>query len=240
MSNDCIKPWTNWAIDQLNTGHPAMDAYFWMTIAGAFEQAFQDTGTMECTEEKLHHLSFTPGEVDAFIAEIESLANEAGYQLNAKSTITLFAPKFPYKMMDHLYKIVRPHNFAGWTEGSCQYHQDNQAIQNIKDIHGDTPRKAPQKKIASFTAAELAKILNVKMPSTHPDAMDTQADRNHLANRNHRTQGRAGATAPKDVEHLCKEGCCFTCNKQGHISWNCPDKPADSKPTNQKKKNSKA
>ena len=35
------------------------------------------------------------------------------------------------------------------------------------------------------------------------------------------------------------EGRCFTCNKQGHISRNCPDKPADNKtnkPQFQKKK----
>ena len=71
--------------------------------------------------------------------------------------------------------------------------------------------------------------------------MDTRVDRNRSVNRNCQTQGRASATTPKDVEQLRKEGRCFTCNKQGHISRNCPDKPADNKPTNQKKqKNSKA
>ena len=80
--------------------------------------------------------------------------------------------------------IVHPRDFAGWADGACQYHQDNQAVQNIKDIHGDMPRKAPQKKVAGFLVAELAKILNVKMPSPHPDAMNTWADRNHSANRN--------------------------------------------------------
>ena len=57
---DWVKCWTNWTINQLNTGRPAMDEYFWTTIAGAFKQAFQDTGAMECTEEKLCHLSFQP------------------------------------------------------------------------------------------------------------------------------------------------------------------------------------
>ena len=88
-------------------------------------------------------------------------------------TITLFASKLPYQMMNHLYKIIHPHDFAGWADGACQYHQDNQAVQNIKDIHGDTPRKPPQKKTAGFNMAELAKILKVKMPSLDPDAMDT-------------------------------------------------------------------
>ena len=87
-----------------------------------------------------------------------------------------------YQMMNHLYKIVHPRNFVVWANGACQYHQDNQAVQNIKDIHGDTPRKAPQKQFARFSAADLAKILRVKMPSPDPNAMDTQADRNRLEN----------------------------------------------------------
>ena len=76
------------------------------------------------------------------------------------------------------------------------------------------------------------------MPSPDPNAMDTRADRNRSANRNRQTQGRASATAPKDVDQQRAEGHCFTCNKQGHISRNCPDKPTDktNKPPFQKKK----
>ena len=59
--------------------------------------------------------------------------------------------------------------------------------------------------------------------------MDMRADRNRSANRNRRTQGRASATAPKDADQQRTEGRCFTCNKQGHISRNCPDIPADTK-----------
>ena len=100
-------------------------------------------------------------------------------------------------------------------------------------------KKAPQRQFARFSAADLAKILKVKMPLPDPNGMDMCADRNRLANRNHRTQGRASTKAPKDVDQQCAEGCCFTCNKQGHISWNCLDKPTDNKtnkPPFQKKK----
>ena len=235
---DWVKCRTNWAIDQINTGRPPTDEYYWTTIAQAFESAFQDTGATERAEEKLRHLAFTSGEINGFIAKFKSLANEAGYLLNNRSTITLFASKLPFRMMEHLYKVVRPCNFAGWANAARQYHQDNQAVLNIRDIHGDTPRKPPQKTTAGFTVAELAKILKVKMLSLDPDAMDTQADRNRSGNRN-RTRGRASATAPKDVEEQRKTGRCFTCNKQGHISRNCPDKPTDNKPTTLKK-NTKA
>ena len=122
---DWVKCWTVWSLNQYNTGLTSTDEHYWNTVARAFETAFQDTGTMERAEEKLHHLTFTPGEVDGFIAKFESLANEAGYLLNNRSTITLFASKLPYQMMNHLYKIVSPHNFAGWADGAHQYHQDN-------------------------------------------------------------------------------------------------------------------
>ena len=82
---------------------------------------------------------------------------------------------------------------------------------------------------------DLAKILKVKMPLPDPDAMDMRADRNCSANKNHQTHGRASATAPKDVEQLHKEGFCFTCNKQSHISQNCLDKPTDKTTTPKKK-----
>ena len=110
IQGENVKDWvmrrTMCAIDEINNGRPTTDEFFWTNIARDFKQAFQDTVTAECAEERLRHLSFTPGEVDAFIAKFESLANEGGYLLNARSTITLFASELPYKMMDHLYKIV--------------------------------------------------------------------------------------------------------------------------------------
>ena len=132
---DWVKRWTVWSLNQYNTGLASTDEHYWNTVARASDAAFQDTGAMERAEEKLRYLAFTPGEIDGFIAKFESLANEAGYSLNNRSTITLFASKLPYQMMNHLYKIVRPHNFAGWADGACKYHQDNQAVKNIKDIH---------------------------------------------------------------------------------------------------------
>jgi hypothetical protein len=65
------------------------------------------------------------------------------------------------------------------------------------------------------------------MPTLDANAMDTHVDRNRSWNWNKGTRGRVSATAPatsKDTKKQCAEGHCFTCNKQGHISRNCPDK----------------
>ena len=55
--------------------------------------------------------------------------------------------------------------------------------------------------------------------------MDTRADRTRSFNRNKGSRGRVTATTPaKDTDKQRKEGHCFHCDKQGHISRNCPKK----------------
>ena len=55
--------------------------------------------------------------------------------------------------------------------------------------------------------------------------MDTRADRTRSFSRNKGSRGRATTTTPvKDTDKQRKEGRCFHCNKQGHISRNCPKK----------------
>ncbi len=75
-----------------------------------------------------------------------------------------------------------------------------------------------------MTASQLAALLKVKLPLPDPNAMDTRADRSHFNWRNHGSQSRAVTTTEDDAAKQRKEGWCFTCNKQGHIARNCPDK----------------
>ena len=42
--------------------------------------------------------------------------------------------------------------------------------------------------------------------------------------KNKGSKGRA-STTKEDPDKQQQEGCCFTCNKQGHLARNCPDKP---------------
>ena len=90
----------------------------------AFQHTFQDTGARERAEDQLRKLAFAPNAVDIFITQFESLAHEATYRLDDKPTISLFASKLPYKMVDHIYKVVRPRTFAEWAEAVRRYHTD--------------------------------------------------------------------------------------------------------------------
>ena len=54
--------------------------------------------------------------------------------------------------------------------------------------------------------------------------MDTRADRTHSYFKNKGSKVRA-STTKEDPDKQRQEGHCFTCNKQGHLARNCPDKP---------------
>ncbi len=57
-----------------------------------------------------------------------------------------------------------------------------------------------------------------QLPTRDPNAMDTSA-------------ATRKAITKADKEKYRKEGCCFECDKQGHIARNCPSKKARARAT---------
>jgi len=162
--------------------------------------------------------------VDTFITQFESLATEATYDLDAQPTLSLYASKLPFKMVDHIYKVVRPMDFQGWAEATRQYHQDNTAVQNIRDIFEETPKKTSTAGGKPRISTQLlARILGVKMPTPNPNAMDTRADRTQSNNWKKGTRGRM-ANAEEESMNWCNKVECFKCHQKGHIQRNCPNK----------------
>ena len=185
---------------------------------------FWDTASRERAETKLCSLSWIPGDVDTFIVQFRSLAEQAQYALDDRPTIMLFTSKLPFKMMQHIFLIVKPINFNGWADVARDYYQGNVALQGIRNISEDAPGKKTGKK-TGFSAKQWAQILGVKLPAIDSNAMDTCADRSHSYSKNKGSKGHASSTK-EDPETQCREGRCFTCNKQGHLARNCLDKPA--------------
>ena len=193
-------------------------------VGREFMNAFWDTATREHAKEKLHNLTWTPGEVDTFSAQFRTLADEAEYPLDDHPTISLFTSKLPHKMMEHILLIVKPHDFQGWADAARQYNQDNTAVQNMRNLSNDIPRKFGNKK-TGFLAKQWAQILGVKLPIQATNVMDTCTNRTHSSFRNKGAEGHTGTTKEDPVKQH-QEGHCFTCNKQGHLARNCPDKPS--------------
>jgi hypothetical protein len=209
-------------------GRPTNDEHYWNEVFHGFKNAFRDTGTRECVEMQLNHLLMTQHEVDIFLVQFKSLAHEAQYPLDAPPTHSLLVSKLPFHMMNHIYKVNRPQTFVDWANAICQYHQDNIVVQNLRGLHNDNPWKKNTLQQKGFSPQQLAKILGINMLTPDANVMDTHVDRSHSWNKNRGTKGCVNATAPstssKDTEKQWAEGHCFNCNKQGHISRNCPDK----------------
>ena len=172
--------------------------------------------------------------MDQFLAQFQSLAQEAGYDWNAQPTLTLLASKLPVGMLHHLYKVTRSQNFQDWINGIRQFHQDNIAVNNIRNItEGSGGRskggdKTGFSKKARWTTQELAKLLNVKLPSRDPNAMDTRADRVKSKYKRDGAKARLSQTVEdeqekkKANEDRYRSGQCFNCGLKGHITKNCP------------------
>ena len=168
-------------------------------VSQVFRNAFQDMGAREQAEYKLQNFQWDPVSVDMFLATFESLAHQAGYNIDVQPTLTALASKLPFSMMNHIVKIVRPQNFADWCNAIRQYHADNTAVNNLKGLGlGD---QAPQKKkkgtLAGMTPAQWAHILGVKLLKD-PNAMDTSARSKSFYQKKKKTQARF-ATA-SDIE----------------------------------------
>ena len=199
------------------------DEIYWDKVGRDFMNAFWDTASRECTEEKLCNLAWTPGDVDTFVAQFRTLADEAEYPLDDRPTISLFASKLPHKMMEHICLVVKPQNFQGWADAARQFHQDNTAVQNLRNLNNDVPRKFGNKK-TGILAKQWAQILGVKLPIPDSNVMDTHTDRTRSYFRNNGSKG-CTSTTKEDPDKQRQEGRCFTCNKQRHLAKNCPDKP---------------
>ncbi len=220
---DWTKRWTNWMVQEFTTGRPTMDEHYWLEVSRGFQIAFQDMGARERAEDKLQHLAFIPNEVDTFITQFESLATEATYDLDVQPTLSLYASKLPFKMVDHIYKVVRPVDFQGWVEATCQYHQDNTAVQNIRGIYEETPKKTSTGGKPRILTQLLAWILGVKMPTPNPNAMDTRADRTR-SNNNWRKGTRGCVAETEETNDWHKKVECFNCHQKGHLKRDCPNK----------------
>jgi hypothetical protein len=211
-----IQHQTQWMVDQLTTGRIDTDEGYWTHISNEFQATFQDTGLKEHTQEKLCTLPFIPGEVDRFIAQFETLGHEANFPINTNNTITMFAAKLPYKMMQDILLVIKPIGFQAWAMAVRNYHKDNTLVQNMAAIGTDgMGRKNKLFNKMGFSPQQWAKILNVKMP-LDPNTMDTGANRSHSFNRNKGSCGHTSTTEDTQKQHT--EGCCFTCNKQGHLA----------------------
>ena len=137
--------------------------------------------------------------LDEFIAEFEHLRSEAGWSSNDIGTITQFRHGLNTRLLKAIVQHIRPHpcTLREWFDAAREQHDIwNELKATIEDAKSTGPPTPPR---CSTTYTR---------PS---NAMDVDAV-------------RVNTLAAEEKERLAKEGRCFKCKKQGHISCKCPER----------------
>ena len=134
--------------------------------------------------------------LDEFIAEFEHLHSEAGWSSNDIGTITQFRCGLNTGLLKAIVQHVcpRPRMLREWFDAAHEQHNIwNKLKAAIEDAKSTGP-PTPPRRSTTYTR-----------PS---NAMDVDAV-------------RVDALAAEEKDRLAKEGRCFKCKKQGHISRKC-------------------
>jgi hypothetical protein len=151
------------------------------------------------THQKFLKVKMQGNALDEFIAEFEHLRSEARWSSNDIGTITQFWCSLNTGLLKAIVQHVcpRPHTLRDWFDAAREQHNIwNELKAAIKDAKS-TGLPAPPRRNTTYARSS--------------NAMDVDAV-------------RVNALAAEEKEKLAKEGRCFKCKKQGHISRKCPER----------------
>ena len=149
--------------------------------------------------------------LDDDVSSFERLARLGGYNLNDQAVVDMFIDGLPASLAINVAKFNNPANFTDWKQGAIEHHTKYMWIKSKFHNKGQKTRPTQDQWKKAFT-------------KKGDDAMDTTPGR---------VKARATNTRPppndEECEKLQKEGRCFRCKKQGHLSCYCPDKPSQAR-----------
>ena len=218
IKGERVQEWTQeqlrWAVDYVAQA-PGNDnhEYLWDTVANTFYRAFTNiTREVDAqTDIKTLKMKGDHG-LDDYISTFERLACLGGYNLTDKAVIDMFIDGLPTSLAINIAKFNNPRSFNDWKRGAIEHHTTYMWIKSKFRSKGQNtthPTQDQWKK--AFT-------------KKGDDTMDTTPGQ---------VKARATATHPplndEEREKLRKEGQCFRCRKQGHLSRYCPDKPSQAR-----------
>ena len=178
---------------------PPEDEILWTLFERDFRNVFTDSQKQLTTHQKFLKVKMQGNALDEFIAEFEHLRSEARWSSNDIGTITQFRCGLNTGLLKAIVQHVRPRprTLHDWFDTAREQHNIwNELKAAIEDAKSTGPPTPPQRNT---------------MYTRPLNAMDIDAV-------------RVDALAAKEKEKLAKEGRCFRCKKQGHISRKCPDR----------------
>ena len=178
---------------------PPEDEVLWTLFERDFRNAFTDSQKQLTAHQKFLKVKMQGNALDEFIAEFKHLCSEAGWTANDIGTIT----QFWCGLNMGLLKAIVQHVCLC----PCMLHEWFNAVHEQHDIWNELK-----------AAIEDAKSTGPPAPLWHNttyvrplNVMDVNAI-------------HVDALMADEKEKLAKEGQCFRCRKQGHISCKCPER----------------
>ena len=192
-----------WLMSHLCNGADPNEEYLYDSVEMVFTNAFTDTMSVQRVKAEFQDVKMEQGNLDTYVSKFECLACLSGYGLDSSFILN----KFSRGLVPGLYAgiVNSPDDLVTWTNWVCSaqwYQQKYLLVQsNLEDRQGGGQKKHMKEQWQQAFKAK----------PKDPNAMDTTPGRVH-----------AHQITTDKREKLMKEGKCFTCQWQGHLSHNCP------------------
>jgi Zinc knuckle len=162
-------------------------------------------------------------ELDEYTITFNDLLEEAGFEPDAQGTIiqyraglkealhmTIMSQQFPRpQTLAEWQEAARTHT-AAWTEQKLFKELHGGSIGRITQLLGNPQGQQQQRRPQQQQQCSAPQC---SAPQRDPDAMDVDV-----------TTTQSNRTPDPDRERLIREGHCFYCKEQGHLSRECPKK----------------
>ena len=80
-----------------------------------FTRHFANTLERERAQAELKRgIKMKDGDIDAYVANFEQLAQKAGYRLDTPQTIDIFTDGLPQELYAKVYQFNKPRNYEEW------------------------------------------------------------------------------------------------------------------------------
>jgi hypothetical protein len=214
----------DWVSDQVTilmerasrTNNPVArgEAEHWTELETAFDAAFTDTAKQQHAHAALQQLQMRKDDLDAYIATFKHLAVQAGYALTEAGTVHLFALGLKRELMNAImHRDTQPVTFQQWVDAA---HTEQQKFMRRQAF--------THPNFAKYQWTQPQRHVDHRHPNDRPTPMDVDPPVF--------TQVRRAYTEA-DKDRFKKEGRCFFCDNQGHISKYCPKKKTQNHQSNQ-------
>jgi hypothetical protein len=172
----------------------------WQDFLKRFKKAYVSTTMREDAYVKMQKLQMKGDQLDEYIADHSTLVAELGWDQNSEMSCHSFREGLPRPLAKTILQNEGlPETYNLWVR-YAQRHHARWAMSKALGYLGKSTKEKPKWNPHAKT--------DKKRPEKDPDAMDV--DRTQMSD--------------SKKEELMRAGKCFRCEKQGHLSRDCPTK----------------